>query len=370
MYDRELTEDEERDQRRDAAPTMTAVPPMAQRALAMQRAVGNQATGAILARDPLQLLPPRRPTASGLPASLDPASVVGNMREAQSRERPQVERAIETVFSRYGHVAGMHGQTALSIAELVDIVRREAGDVQAFQPNDIAAMLRERFRQGGMPIREHRDAGDEEGRRREAEAAIRNEASGGGLSDAHVSMAGGAVRLSLSGVTIGNRRNNVTVTGGPGGVEASGSFGGGRTEVGVEAGPEGFGFELSHETDSIRFNGNIEVSPARGDGRATWNASITIGTPHAPDPAALARIVRQIEESMRDAAEQAEEHGQRLTRAQLQSQLTTAKAALEQLQEEAERMREGSGPQASVSLRAGGDEHGGVSGMVVFTLTF
>lgn len=146
-------------------------------------------------------LAPTSPTSSsGLPPSLNlpadyavrrQAEAEAKVREYLDKEKPRVEGQI---------IIGA------SVAELVDLMRRNVPEARELAPEQIAQCLRRYF--APLTIAEHRKPGDKEGADKELVAALRNALSKIptelGIERAH-----GWAKVTMSGYEVGIRNEDL-----------------------------------------------------------------------------------------------------------------------------------------------------------------
>jgi len=178
--------------------------PVLDRIVALQAASGNRAVARLLRAGEGWAVPGLAPTSptssSGLPPSLNlpadyavrrQAEAEAKVREYLDKEKPRVEGQI---------IIGA------SVAELVDLMRRNVPEARELAPEQIAQCLRRYF--APLTIAEHRKPGDKEGADKELVAALRNALSKIptelGIERAH-----GWAKVTMSGYEVGIRNKDL-----------------------------------------------------------------------------------------------------------------------------------------------------------------
>ena len=226
-------------------------------------------------------LAPTSPTSSsGLPPSLNlpadyavrrQAEAEAKVREYLDKEKPRVEGQI---------IIGA------SVAELVDLMRRNVPEARELAPEQIAQCLPRYF--APLTIAEHRKPGDKEGADKELVAALRNALSKIptelGIERAH-----GWAKVTMSGYEVGIRNEDL--------------------EAGAEVGwDKSFG---GHATvGNVKFAAKVSP-PEEAGGPMKWEAQVTL--PEADDPVPIAsrlsEVVSRAEKATHEAADRARRSG-------------------------------------------------------------
>ena len=258
--------------------------PVLDRIVALQAASGNRAVARLLRAGEGWAVPGLAPTSptssSGLPPSLNlpadyavrrQAEAEAKVREYLDKEKPRVEGQI---------IIGA------SVAELVDLMRRNVPEARELAPEQIAQFLRRYF--APLTIAEHRKPGDKEGADKELVAALRNALSKIptelGIERAH-----GWAKVTMSGYEVGIRNKDL--------------------EAGAEVGwDKSFG---GHATvGNVKFAAKVSP-PEEAGGPMKWEAQVTL--PEADDPVPIAsrlsEVVSRAEKATHEAADRARRSG-------------------------------------------------------------
>ena len=258
--------------------------PVLDRIVALQAASGNRAVARLLRAGEGWAVPGLAPTSptssSGLPPSLNlpadyavrrQAEAEAKVREYLDKEKPRVEGQI---------IIGA------SVAELVDLMRRNVPEARELAPEQIAQCLRRYF--APLTIAEHRKPGDKEGADKELVAALRNALSKIptelGIERAH-----GWAKVTMSGYEVGIRNKDL--------------------EAGAEVGwDKSFG---GHATvGNVKFAAKVSP-PEEAGGPMKWEAQVTL--PEADDPVPIAsrlsEVVSRAEKATHEAADRARRSG-------------------------------------------------------------
>lgn len=258
--------------------------PVLDRIVALQAASGNRAVARLLRAGEGWAVPGLAPTSptssSGLPPSLNlpadyavrrQAEAEAKIREYLDKEKPRVEGQI---------IIGA------SVAELVDLMRRNVPEARELAPEQIAQCLRRYF--APLTIAEHRKPGDKEGADKELVAALRNALSKIptelGIERAH-----GWAKVTMSGYEVGIRNKDL--------------------EAGAEVGwDKSFG---GHATvGNVKFAAKVSP-PEEAGGPMKWEAQVTL--PEADDPVPIAsrlsEVVSRAEKATHEAADRARRSG-------------------------------------------------------------
>lgn len=153
-----------------SAPTALDTDPTASTLLQLQQSAGNAAVAGLLARQPVQIVPPTLPDIGIGPGGGQTQAAALGKQDAETkklivkflgddRTKPLEQRLVKD---------------DLSVPEIVDIVRRNVKEALTISPEDVARLVREWGAGLGVTFREHRDIRDKAGAARELVATIAN----------------------------------------------------------------------------------------------------------------------------------------------------------------------------------------------------
>ncbi len=384
------------------------------RLMALQRGAGNAATSRLLRMraDSLQLAregegPATPPAASSPAPPVDVAAMTRRFFE-QLREESGLLHAIIVPRILDRCAAPPRVGTSESLAEITLLARDElerflldsapVGAAPArpvSQVEDIQSVVVAVAKQRGIIVPGHRGPQDKGGLESEAKALAN--LAGLKLPDLAIEVSAGAFKFRFDGelsaaVKVGDA--DVSVKGGPGGVEgtvkgpggsitAGGGPSGGRVEGRVGPLTAGGSFtkdsakvDVKLAAGPVEFKGNISAKAGQA---TTWSATLEIkiggGADPVPDPAALAKTVEAAGKNIYEAAQyvgEAVSGATPVNKEAVEKRLMPAKESIEKVAAyiEKHKSKPATSPRATIGLSAQGDKEGAVTAMLTLTITF
>jgi len=279
-------------------PEEPAFDPTLARVLHLQRSAGNRAVARLLARQ--EAAPPaagQQPWTFN-PLQVDPlkaAQGLGTEGVAKNLSRAQmyVEREREKIEA--------YVKAGWSMAELIDLVRKNVPEALDLLPDSIDGVIRTVIR---LPIADHRRPDDRQGVKAELVARVRN-ASGKAPQDPKIE--NGWVHLSVGGIEAGVRKGDVE-----GQVEA------GLDKIGVKIGVG-------------RVKVGAEIEPPDHEGKAKWTLQLAVAEEDAVP--AMEELGKATSEGVSSVTSMARSlaSGKKVTEAEVRETFKNAKEAVEKV---------------------------------------